>query len=34
MIFPDDDLVLAILTNANSRELSATLKRIALRMLN
>jgi CubicO group peptidase (beta-lactamase class C family) len=33
-IFPDDDLVLAILTNANSRELSATLERIALRMLN
>jgi len=34
MIFPDDDLVLAILANANSRKLSATLERIALRMLN
>jgi CubicO group peptidase (beta-lactamase class C family) len=34
MNFPDDDLVLAMLTNANSREISATLERIALRMLN
>jgi hypothetical protein len=34
MILPDDDLVLAILTNANSRLLSATLERIALRMLD
>ena len=34
MIFPDEDLVLAILTNANSRLLSATLERIALRMLD
>jgi CubicO group peptidase (beta-lactamase class C family) len=34
MILPDDDLVLAILTNANSRLLSATLERIALRILD
>lgn len=34
MILPDDDLVLAMLTNANSQKLSATSERIALRILN
>ena len=34
MIFPDDDLVLAMLTNANSQKLSATMERIALLILN
>ena len=33
MILPDDDLVLAMLTNANSQKLSATLERIAFHML-
>lgn len=34
MILPDDDLVLAIVTNANSRELSAASERIAVRILH
>ena len=34
MIFPDDDLVLAMLTNANSQKLSATMERIALLILD
>ena len=34
MVFPDDDLVLAMLTNANSQKLSATMERIALLILD
>jgi CubicO group peptidase (beta-lactamase class C family) len=34
MIFPDDDFMVAMLTNVNSGELSATSERISLRMLH